>query len=601
MLQNTSMAKRALWHPHRWRHDGLLDPDDLTQVGGLTDITEPIMSDSKDSHSPANIDRRDFVKLGGVSAAAAATLGASACAPTGSGTTGREVEAWWVNEAFELEEATFAELTAAMESGERTSVEITRLYLDRIAALDRAGPRLRSIIETNPEALAIAQQLDEERAAGNVRGPLHGIPIAVKDNIDTADQMTTTAGSYALEGHYAAQDSGVATKLREAGAIILAKANLSEWANIRSTRSSSGWSGRGGQCGNAYAVDRNPCGSSSGSGAAASANFCAGAIGTETNGSVVCPASLNGVVGLKPTVGLVSRAGIIPISHTQDTAGPMTRSVADAAALLTALAGPDARDPATAASARFADTDYTSYLDADGLRGARIGIERSHFGNHPDVDALMEDAIRAMASAGATIVEDTIVETRRQFGGPSYQVLLYELKADMAAYLEMSGRPNGLATLADIIAFNEANADLEMPYFAQEIFEEADAKGDLTSPEYLRAVETARVLSRAQGIDAVMDEHQLDAIVSPTTTPAWKIDLATDDGSSHGSSGTAAVAGYPSITVPNGYVFGLPVGILFFGRQWSEDVLLRIAYGYEQVTQHRRAARLLPSLDLRNA
>jgi amidase len=561
---------------------------------------EPIMSDLKRDRATTEIDRRDFVKLGGAGAAAAATIGASACAPAGSGGTGGEGDAWWVNEAFELEEATFAELSAAMESGERTAVEITRLYLERIEALDRAGPRLRSIIETNPEALEIAQRLDEERAAGNVRGPLHGIPIAVKDNIDTADQMTTTAGSYALEGHHAAQDSGVAAKLREAGAIILAKANLSEWANIRSTRSSSGWSGRGGQCGNAYAVDRNPCGSSSGSGAAASANFCAGAIGTETNGSVVCPASLNGVVGLKPTVGLVSRAGIIPISHTQDTAGPMTRSVADAAAMLTALAGPDPRDAATAESGRFESTDYTSYLDADGLRGARIGIERSHFGNHPDVDALMEDAISAMAAAGATIVDNTIVETRRRFGDPSYQVLLYELKADMAAYLEMSGRPNGMATLADIIAFNEENADREMPYFAQEIFEEANAKGDLLSAEYLEAVATARVLSRNQGIDAVMDEHRLDAIVSPTTTPAWKIDLATDDGSSHGSSGTAAVAGYPSITVPNGYVFGLPVGILFFGRQWSEDVLLRLAYSYEQATQHRRAARLLPSLDLRN-
>ena len=562
------------------------------------------MNETNDPRKRSKLDRRDFVKLGGMGAAAAASMGASACTPPRSGrdrTVSSGGDAWWVDQSFELEETTFVELSEALATGERSSVEITQLYLDRIAALDRAGPRLRSIIETNPEALDVARRLDEERAEGSVRGPLHGVPIVVKDNIDTADRMTTTAGSYALEGHIAAQDSGVATKLRAAGAIILAKANLSEWANIRSTRSSSGWSGRGGQCANAYAVDRNPCGSSSGSGASVSANFCAGAIGTETNGSVVCPASLNGVVGLKPTVGLVSRAGIIPISHTQDTAGPMTRSVADAAALLSALAGPDPRDPMSAPSARFAGVDYTSFLDRDGLRGARIGIERSHFGNHPRVDDLMEDAIRAMSAAGATIVDNTIIETRRSFGGPSYQVLLYELKADLAAYLEMSGQPNGMATLADIIAFNEANADREMPYFGQEIFYEADAKGDLTSRDYLQALEAAGILSREEGIDMVMEAHDLDAIVAPTTTPAWKIDLATDDGSSHGSSSSAAVAGYPSITVPNGYVHGLPVGILFFGRQWSEGLLLRVAYGYEQTTQHRRAARMVPSLDLRNA
>ena len=562
------------------------------------------MNETNDPRRRSKLDRRDFVKLGGMGAAAAASMGASACTPPRSGrdrTVSSGGDAWWVDQSFELEETTFVELSEALATGDRSSVEITQLYLDRIAALDRAGPRLRSIIETNPEALEGARRLDEERANGSVRGPLHGVPIVVKDNIDTADRMTTTAGSYALEGHIAAQDSGVAAKLRAAGAIILAKANLSEWANIRSTRSSSGWSGRGGQCANAYAVDRNPCGSSSGSGASVSANFCAGAIGTETNGSVVCPASLNGVVGLKPTVGLVSRAGIIPISHTQDTAGPMTRSVADAAALLSALAGPDPRDPMSAPSARFAGVDYTSFLDRDGLRGARIGIERSHFGNHPRVDDLMEDAIRAMSAAGATIVDNTIIETRRSFGEPSYQVLLYELKADLAAYLEMSGQPNGMATLADIIAFNEANADREMPYFGQEIFYEAEAKGDLTSRDYLQALEAAGILSRDEGIDVVMEAHDLDAIVAPTTTPAWKIDLATDDGSSHGSSSSAAVAGYPSITVPNGYVHGLPVGILFFGRQWSEGVLLRVAYGYEQTTKHRQAARMVPSLDLRNA
>ena len=434
--------------------------------------------DSKHANNVTDLSRRKFVKLGGlgVGAAATAALAAAACEPRDRQETKSDERPWWVNETFELEEATFTSLANDMASGRRTSVEITQLYLDRIAALDRDGAKLRSIIETNGDALGIATRLDEERVNGRVRSPLHGIPIVLKDNIDTADLMTTTAGSYALEGHIAAEDSSVAAKLREAGAIILAKANLSEWANIRSSRSSSGWSGRGGQCGNAFAVDRNPCGSSSGSGAAVSANFCAGAIGTETNGSVVCPSSVNGVVGLKPTVGLVSRSGIIPISHTQDTAGPMTRSITDAAAMLTALVGPDPRDPMSTPSADFVGTDYTSFLDEDGLRGARIGVERSYFGAQPGVDQLMEDAILSMAAAGATIVDPANISTRVSMGAPSFQVLLYELKADLAAYLEMSGRPNGMATLADIIAFNEVDSDREMPYFGQETFLEAEGR-----------------------------------------------------------------------------------------------------------------------------
>ena len=558
--------------------------------------------DSKHANNVTDLSRRKFVKLGGlgVGAAATAALAAAACEPRDRQETKSDERPWWVNETFELEEATFTSLANDMASGRRTSVEITQLYLDRIAALDRDGAKLRSIIETNGDALGIATRLDEERVNGRVRSPLHGIPIVLKDNIDTADLMTTTAGSYALEGHIAAEDSSVAAKLREAGAIILAKANLSEWANIRSSRSSSGWSGRGGQCGNAFAVDRNPCGSSSGSGAAVSANFCAGAIGTETNGSVVCPSSVNGVVGLKPTVGLVSRSGIIPISHTQDTAGPMTRSITDAAAMLTALVGPDPRDPMSTPSADFVGTDYTSFLDEDGLRGARIGVERSYFGAQPGVDQLMEDAILSMAAAGATIVDPANISTRVSMGAPSFQVLLYELKADLAAYLEMSGRPNGMATLADIIAFNEVDSDREMPYFGQETFLEAEGKGPLTSSEYLVSKELARRLSRDEGIDALMEEHQLDAIVAPTTRPAWKIDLVNRDVSSNGSSGPAAIAGYPSITVPNGYVHGLPAGILFFGRAWSEGVLIRIAYAYEQATRHRQAAKLLPTLDLAN-
>lgn len=546
----------------------------------------------------AHLDRREFVKLGGAAAAALAAGGAGACAPVGPSRSG---DAWWVGQPFELEEATIADLQQAMASRERTSTEITRLYLRRIADLDRDGPRLRSIIEVNPDALDIAGVLDDERAAGSVRGPLHGIPIVIKDNVDTADRMTTTAGSLALEGHVAPRDSTVVAKLREAGAVILAKANLSEWANIRSSRSSSGWSARGGQCGNAFAVDRNPCGSSSGSGAAVSANFCAAAIGTETNGSIVCPASVNGVVGLKPTVGLVSRSGIIPIAHTQDTAGPMTRTVADAAAVLTALVGPDARDAMSQPASDFAGTDYTTFLDADGLRGARIGIERSYFGAEPPVDALMEDAIATMRAAGATIVDPALHPTRNRISEPSYMVLLYELKADLAAYLRAAGIPNGMGTLADVIAFNRRNAGREMPYFAQEIFEEADTLGGLDSPTYREAKETARRLSQEEGIDALMDQYRLDAIVAPTTRPAWKIDLVNRDLGSNGASGPAAIAGYPSITVPNGYVFGLPVGILFYGRRWSEDVLIRLAYAYEQATHHRRAATLVPSLDLVDA
>jgi amidase len=546
----------------------------------------------------SDLDRREFIKVGGLAAAAVAAAGSSACVPVATGGQG---EAGWVGQPFELEETTLADLQQAMSAGERTSEQITRLYLRRIAELDRDGPRLRSIIETNPDALDIARVLDDERAAGNVRGLLHGVPIVVKDNIDTADAMMTTAGSLALEGHIAARDSSVVAKLRAAGAVILAKANLSEWANIRSTRSSSGWSARGGQCGNAFAVDRNPCGSSSGSGASVSANFCAAAIGTETNGSIVCPASVNGVVGLKPSVGLVSRAGIIPIAHTQDTAGPMTRTVADAAAILTVLVGPDPRDEMTAPAERFVGVDFTSYLDVDGLRGARIGVERSYFGVEPGVDALMEDAIEAMRAAGATIVDPALHPTRASIGDPSYLVLLHELKADLAAYLRQAGIPNGMGSLADVIAYNRRHAASEMRYFGQEIFEEADLLGGLDSPVYLQAKETARRLSQDEGIDALMDQHRLDAIVAPTTRPAWKIDLVNRDLGSNGASGPAAIAGYPSITVPNGYVFGLPVGILFYGRKWSEDVLLRIAYAYEQATRHRRAAPLVPSLDLVNA
>ena len=558
------------------------------------------MSGVRGAEGPGALDRREFMKLGGLGAAALAA-GASGCAPAGENAATGDVDPWWTRASFELEEATIESLQADMAGGTRTAVEITELYLDRIAKLDRDGPRLRAVIETNADAVSIAEALDAERSEGRVRGPLHGIPILVKDNIDTADGMMTTAGSWALEGHHAARDSWVVERLRAAGAIILGKANLSEWANFRSTNSISGWSGRGGQCGNPWALDRNPCGSSSGSGAAASANFCAAAIGTETNGSVICPSSVNGVVGIKPTVGLVGRSGIIPIAHSQDTAGPMCRSVADAAAILGALTGVDPRDGATGPSQGKSFSDYLQFLDADGLRGARIGVERSYFGVDARVDDLMENAIQAMAEAGATIVDPAEIPDRRAMGGPSYQVLLYEFKADLNAYLAAADAPTGVRSLEDLIAFNEAHADREMPFFGQEILVTAQEKGDLTSSEYLESLATMHRLSRGGGIDRVMEEHGLDAIVSPSTRPAWMTDLVNGGLSSAGSSGPAAIAGYPSVTVPNGYVQGLPVGILFFGRAWSEPTLLRLAYAYERISGHRKAPRLPLSLGLRDA
>ncbi|MCA9739693.1 MAG: amidase, partial [Gemmatimonadetes bacterium] len=431
-----------------------------------------------------------------------------------------------------------------------------------------------------------------------VRGPLHGIPVLIKDNIGTADRMNTTAGSHALAGAFPDTDSFVARQLRAAGAVLLGKANLSEWANFRSTRSSSGWSGRGGQCKNPYILDRNPCGSSSGSGAAVSANLCALAVGTETNGSIVCPSSANGVVGLKPTLGLVSRSRIIPIAHSQDTAGPMCRTVKDAAYLLGALTGLDAEDEATGASEGHRQTDYTQYLQADGLRGARIGVARAYFGFHADVDRVLEEALSALRAGGATLVDPADIPTRGDMDEPSYQVLLYEFKADLNAYLAGLGPSTPVHSLAELIEFNRANRELEMPWFGQEIFEAAQAKGPLSSPEYLEALQTMRRLAGPEGIDRVMDEHRLDAIVAPTGGPAWVTDLVNGDHFGGGSSSPAAIAGYPNLTVPAGAVHGLPVGLSFFGRAWSEPVLLRIAYAFEQATRHRTVPLFRPTLGL---
>jgi amidase len=498
--------------------------------------------------------------------------------------------------SFELDEVMIADLQAGMASGKYTASSITQKYLDRIDEIDKHGPALASVIELNPDALAIADGLDKERAQKHVRGPMHGIPALIKDNIDTADRMQTTAGSLALLGSKPVRDSFVAQRLRDAGAVILGKTNLSEWANIRSSHSSSGWSGRGGQTKNPYALDRNPCGSSSGSGASTAANLCAVAVGTETDGSVVCPASANGLVGIKPTVGLVSRAGIIPISHSQDTAGPMARTVRDAAILLGVMAGVDTRDSVTAASAGKGAADYTKFLDPNGLKGARIGVARKYFGFSDPVDALMNELVAEIKGAGAEVVDPADLPSHGKFGESEFMVLLYELKADLNAYL--AARPGAPGSLKEIIDFNNQNKSKEMPYFDQDIFIKAEAKGPLTSKEYTDALEKDLKLSRTEGIDAVMDQFKLDAIMAPTAGPAWFTDWINGDCSNGGSSNAAAVAGYPDITVPAGFIFGLPVGVSFFGRAWSEGTLLKIAYGFEQLTKVRQGPEFRESIKL---
>ena len=494
---------------------------------------------------------------------------------------------------FELDGTSITELAAGMAQGKYTAHALVEKYLARIAEIDQQGPQLKSVLEVNPDALAIANGLDQERKQGRVRGPLHGVPVLIKDNLDTADRMQTSAGSLALLGSRPPQDSFVAQKLREAGAVILGKTNLSEWANIRSAHSTSGWSGRGGLTRNPYALDRNPCGSSSGSGAAVAASLCAVAVGTETDGSIVCPSSANGIVGIKPTLGLVSRAGVIPIAHSQDTPGPMARTVREAAILLTALAGVDPRDSATAAS-QGKVADYTPFLDPNGLRGARIGVARKYFGFSDLVDQVMERAIEAMKHAGAQIVDPADLPSHGKFDDSELTVLLFELKADLNAYLAARGAAP--KSLEDIITFNDQNRQKEMPYFGQDLFLKAEAKGDLTSKEYTDALANNQRLSRKEGIDAVMDQNRLDAIMAPTGSPAWLSDLANGDHTSGGSSNAAAVAGYPDITVPAGFVFGLPVGISFFGRAWSEPTLLKIASGFEHTTQSRKAPQFLTTI-----
>lgn len=544
------------------------------------------------------MNRRNFVRAGVAGAVALASKGVSVDARPNLVSNSDVLKGESAPASFELDEVTIAELQNAMSSGRYTAHSLARKYLDRIDDLDKRGPTINAVIELNPDALSIASDLDKERKAGRVRGPLHGIPVLIKDNIDTHDRMTTTAGSLALAGSIPLQDSTVAKKLRDAGAVILGKTNLSEWANFRSSHSSSGWSGRGGQTNNPYVLDRNPCGSSSGTGAAVAANLAAIGVGTETDGSVVCPSNANSLVGIKPTVGLISRAGIVPISHSQDTAGPMCRTVTDAVHLLVALMGIDSRDDATKAAAGKTARDYTKFLDAGGLKGARIGVQRKSFGFNDAVDKLMNDCIDIIKKRGATIVDPADIPTQGKFDDSEFEVLLYEFKADLNSYLATLGPRAPVKTLKEIIDFNDQFRDREMPYFGQDIMTKAQAKGPLTEKKYRDALAKNHRMSRKEGIDAVMDKNKLDAIIAPTGGPAWPTDLANGDHFTGGYSTASAVAGYPHVTVPAGYVFGMPVGISFFGRAWSEATLIKLAYAFEQATRARRAPRFLPTAKL---
>ncbi len=492
--------------------------------------------------------------------------------------------------AFALEELTIDALQSRMQSGQDTAQSLVRQYLAQIDAVDQRGPAINAVIELNPDALSIARLRDEERKAGKTRGPLHGIPVLIKDNIDTADRMHTTAGSLALASHVAANDSWVADRLRAAGAVIIGKTNLSEWANFRSTHSTSGWSGRGGQTRNPYVLDRTPSGSSSGSGAATAANCCAIAIGTETDGSVTSPSAASALVGIKPTVGLIGRSGIVPIAHSQDTAGPMARTVRDAAILLGALTGVDPRDAATRASAGHSQADYTKTLDKDGLRGARIGVARKRYtGYSPETDKLFAAALDLMKQHGATIVDPADIETAGKTDDSEFELLLYEFKADLNAYLAGVEPTVGVRSLADVMAFNTKNAPRELRFFGQEIMEQADKKGPLTEKKYLDDLANNRRLMGTQGIDATIMKYKLDAIVAPTQGPAWLIDLVNGDAGGGGSfTAPAAVAGYPHVTVPMGQVRGLPVGVSFVGRAWTEATLLKLAYAFEQAAPARK-------------
>jgi amidase len=544
-----------------------------------------------DDPKPEGIDRRSVLAGAAALAAAAAAPALGAPDPAPAAAAGAPPE-------FELAELTLAELAVGLAAGRFTSERLVQLYLERIAALDRGAAGVHAIAEANPDALAIAAALDRERRAGRVRGPLHGIPVAVKDNLDTADRMKTTAGSLALAESVAPADAFAVARLRAAGAVVLAKTNLSEWANFRSERSTSGWSGRGGQVRNPYALDRNPCGSSSGSGVAVAANFCAAAVGTETDGSIVCPAAMNGVVGLKPTVGLVSRRGIIPISHTQDTAGPMARTVADAALLLAGMAGVDLLDAATAASAGKWDGRIEPLLAPGGLAGARLGVVRAWFDWHPEIARRMEEHLALLRALGAELVDPVEWKRSEELGDAELEVLLYEFRHGLNRYLAGlpdRGQPRTLAALVD---WNRAHADRELPWFGQEIFERAEAKGPLTDRAYLEALATCARLARTEGLDAAFAPAGVDALVGPTTGPAYLTDWVNGDAYGGSASGLPAIAGYPHLTVPAGFVHGLPWNVSFVGPAWSEAKLLRYGHAFESAARARRPPRFLPTLPL---
>ncbi len=511
-------------------------------------------------------------------------------------TPGNNADVAKPDKAFELEGLSIDDLQKKMAAGEYTSHQLVELYLDRIIHIDQQGPGLHAVIEVNPDALAIADQLDEERKANKVRGPMHGIPILLKDNIDTGDKMQTTAGSLALVGNIASKDAFVVQKLREAGAIILGKTNLSEWANFRSTRSVSGWSSRGGQTRNPYLLDRSPCGSSAGSGVAVAADLCVVTVGTETDGSIACPASMNGIVGIKPTVGLVSRSGIIPISKTQDTAGPFGKTVRDAAILLGAMTGTDSLDPVTLNSTGKSKTDYTSYLDPNGLKGKRIGVEKSLLHKHEAIDALLQKALEQMKAQGAIIVEVDFMSHYDNLGLEEFELMKYEFKDGLNKYLATSN--SKMKSLEDVIRFNKENEATVMPYFKQEILDSSVVKGDLNSAAYTTAfakLQTTRVF-----IDSLMLANKLDALCGPATGPSWCNDpINGDHWTGYGAYGPAATTGFPSITVPMGMVNELPVGISFFTRAYDEPGLLAIAYAYEQASKNRVAPKFLATLPLR--
>jgi amidase len=533
--------------------------------------------------------RRHFLQSLGMASLAATSLGTLPGCVTGT-----------VGGSASLSELSVAEVQRRMAGGSLTAERLTEHFLRRIHRLDRSGPRLNSVIEVNPDAVAIARALDDERRTQGPRGPLHGVPVLIKDNIDTGDRMQTTAGSLALAGSIAPRDAFIVARLRVAGAVVLGKTNLSEWANFRGHRSISGWSGRGGLTRNPHMLDRSASGSSSGSGAAVAADLCTVAIGTETDGSIVSPASSCGIVGLKPTVGLLSRSGIIPISSTQDTAGPMARSVADAAVLLSVMTGIDSTDAASARSnPTLAGQDFTRFLDPGALKGARIGVARNHFGWHPRIDSVMASSLKTLREQGAELIDITGLPDHAALGDAEFQVMLYEFKAGLNAYFASLGDAAPVKSLAEVIAFNERNADRELKFFGQETLIEAQAKGPLTEARYLEALARCRQWSRQDGIDGMMDRHRLDALVAPTTGPAHAIELLAGDGGLGGSSTLAAVAGYPSITVPAGMIFGLPMGLSFFGRAWSEGRLIGLAHAFELSAAARRTPRFAPSFDER--